>query len=142
MFCTKCGYKNNNDVKFCINCGNMLQASGQSQSQSQRQASSQPQGQSQSQAISQPQGQSQSQATSQPQNQMQSELLNISPLQGIYMQRKEPIANELPKSSAMSILIGGIFGLFFGVLASDQGIGTVILMVMFGIVVGFSLCFE
>ena len=124
MFCTKCGYKNNNDVKFCINCGNMLQASGQSQSQSQRQASSQPQGQSQSQAISQPQGksqsqaisqpqgQSQSQATSQPQNQMQSELLNISPLQGIYMQRKEPIANELPKSSAMSILIGGIFGLF------------------------------
>ena len=105
MFCTKCGYKNNNDVKFCINCGNMLQASGQSQSQSQSQASSQPQGQSQSQAISQPQGQSQSQATSQPQgqsqsqatsqpqNQMQSELLNISPLQGIYMQRKEPIAN-------------------------------------------------
>lgn len=73
---------------------------------------------------------------------MQSELLNISPLQGIYMQRKEPIANELPKSSAMSILIGGIFGLFFGVLASDQGIGTVILMVMFGIVVGFSIWFE
>lgn len=126
MFCTKCGYKNNNDVNFCINCGNMLQASGQSQSQ----------------ASSQPQGQSQSQATSQPQNQMQSGLLNISPLQGIYMQRKEPIANELPKSSAMSILIGGIFGLFFGVLASDQGIGTVILMTMFGIVVGFSIWFE
>ena len=55
MFCTKCGYKNNNDVKFCINCGNMLQASGQSQSQSQSQASGQSQSQSQSQASSQPQ---------------------------------------------------------------------------------------
>lgn len=154
MFCTKCGYKNNNDVKFCINCGNMLQVSGQpqgqsqsqaisqAQGQSQSQATSQPQGQLQSQAASQPQGQSQSQVTNQPQNQMQSELLNISPLQGIYMQRKEPIANELPKSSAMSILIGGIFGLFFGVLASDQGIGTVILTVMFGIFVGFSIWFE
>ena len=142
MFCTKCGYKNNNDVKFCINCGEMLQASSQTQGQPQGQATSQMQGQPQSQLTSQTQGQSQSQLTSQTQNQMQSQSLNISPMQGIYMQRKEPIANELPKSCVMSILIGGILGLFFGILASDQGIGTIILMVVFGIVVGFSIWFE
>lgn len=126
MFCTKCGYKNNNDVKFCINCGEMLQATSQMQVQPQ------------SQLTSQTQGQPQSQLT----NQMQNQSLNINSLQGIYMQRKEPIANELPKSSVMSILIGGILGLLFGILVSDQGIGTIILMVVFGIVVGFSIWFE
>lgn len=134
MFCTKCGYKNNNDVKFCVNCGEMLQETSQMQGQQQSQATCQPQGQLQSQS----QGQQQSQETSQ----MQGQPLDISPLQGIYMQRKEPIANELPKSSVMSILIGGILGLLFGILASDQGIGTIILMVVFGIVVGFSIWFE
>ncbi len=24
MFCSKCGYKNNEDARYCINCGNML----------------------------------------------------------------------------------------------------------------------
>ena len=126
--------KNNNDVKFCVNCGEMLQETSQMQGQQQSQATCQPQGQLQSQS----QGQQQSQETSQ----MQGQPLDISPLQGIYMQRKEPIANELPKSSVMSILIGGILGLLFGILASDQGIGTIILMVVFGIVVGFSIWFE
>ena len=37
MFCSKCGYKNQEGTRFCINCGTPLQTAGNAQPQAQNQ---------------------------------------------------------------------------------------------------------
>lgn len=62
---------------------------------------------------------------------------SLNPRKGVYMERREPLVNELSKKKFMWPLVGGIVGLVFGLLVTS--ISSMLMLIVAGIIVGFSL---